>query len=211
MNSTLVITAPAENTQLATLDRIKQELGITGTDTDTLLSAKIDEASSDIAVRVRPSLGRQTITETFYRDSRPSEPERLFLRRWPVVSIVSVTIDGAETLDTAHYRFDPEIGVVYRLTESGYPRRWWCRKSIAIEYVAGYLLPADDGRDLPASLEAACIDLVASYWASRGRDPALRSESIDGVASFSYWVGAIGQSGDLPPSVMAKIKPFMVG
>ena len=113
-----------------------------------------------------------------FSDSHPSEPERLFLRCWPVVSIVSVTIDGAETLDTAHYRFDPEIGVVYRLTESGYPRRWWCRKSIAIEYVAGYLLPADDGRDLPASLEAACIDLVASYWASRGRDPALAASAV---------------------------------
>lgn len=207
MNSTLAVTTPADVTALTTIERVKLELSITNSDDDDLLSAKIDDATSDIAVRVGPSLRRETVTETFYPDRGPGCADKLILRRWPVASIASVTVDD-ETVDSTEYRVDGETGLLYRLSTDGYPCRWLFYKSLAVGYTAGYLLPGEANRDLPPSLEAAAIELVGSYWASRGRDPAVMEEENVGVARFRYWVGAVGTVGDLPPGVMAKIAPF---
>jgi len=207
MNSTVAVTTPAEVTALSTLDRVKLELRITGSDDDALLEAKLGEASSDIALRCAPSLRRETLTEIFYPDRGPICLDKLLLSRWPVASIATVTLDD-EVVDGDEYRVDGERGLLYRLSTTGYPSQWSFSKSLAIDYAAGYLLPGEDGRDLPPSLEAAAIDLVSSYWASRGRDPLLRREENVGVSRFDYWVGAVGASGNLPPGVMSKIEMF---
>jgi hypothetical protein len=46
------------------------------------------------------------------------------------------------------------------------------------------------------------------YWASRGRDPTLRSESIPGVIDRQFWVGAVGDPAMLPPRVLASLSGF---
>lgn len=218
MNSILTVTTPATNTALTTVERVKLELSIAGNESDLLLAAKIDEATSDIAIRVRPSLKRETVSETFWHDhgrfgmqghnSRHGAP--LILRRFPVARIASVMLDDID-IDASEYRLDAETGLLYRISSAGFPDHWRFGKAAVVAYDAGYLLPGDTDTDLPASLEAACIELVSSYWRSRGRDPNLRAEEVAGVGRFDYWVGAIGQSGDLPPGVMAKIAPFMMG
>lgn len=211
MNSQLDITTPAEVTALTTLERVKLELRITDDANDELLSAKINEASSDIAVRCRPSLKREGLTETFWPDHRGphSSSDVMILRRYPVASIASVTLDDV-VLDPADYRVDTGSGMLYRLS-GGVPCRWWFGRTLVVVYTAGYLLPGQNNRDLPPALEAAAIELVAGYWVARGRDPALRSEEVFGVSRFDYWVGAIGEAGDLPPGVMSKIAPYAVG
>lgn len=220
MNSLLSVTTPAEFTALTTVERVKLELSISGPDSDALLAAKIDEASSDIAVRVDPSLRRETLTETFWPEGREGRSSgrylwqhgihaipSLRLKRYPVASVASVTLDGV-LIDPSEYRLD-DASLLYRLSSSGHPWHWSFGKTAIIVYDAGYLLPGEEGRDLPASLEAAAVDLVASYWNSRGRDPLVKSDETAGIGRFEYWVGAVGEIGDLPPGVMAKIAPFM--
>lgn len=210
MNSTVAIITPADLTALTTLERAKLELGISGTDDDEILTAKIGEAGSDIVVRCEPALKRETVTETFYPDRRGNSAEELALRRYPVAAVTTVTIDGLD-LDAAEYRVNGEAGLLYRQTLDGCPRQWSCFRSIAVTYAGGYLLPGQDGRDLPPSLEAACIELLSSYWAAKGRDPTLKAEENVGVARFEYWIGTVGPAGDLPPGVMSKIGPYRKG
>jgi hypothetical protein len=220
LHSTLVVTTPANATALTTLERVKAELEISGNDSDDLLQSKINEASSDIEARCRP-FRRETVTETFW-PARPSRYgshgfhngwnplghgiECLSLLRRPVANIASITVDDTAVVST-DYRIDADSGLLFRL-DGGYGSAWWISKTAVVAYSGGYLLPGEANRNLPPSLESAAVDLVGSYWMSRGRDPKLRAETSFGVASFEYWVGAVGDVGDLPPGVMAKIAPF---
>jgi uncharacterized phiE125 gp8 family phage protein len=205
MNYTVTVTTAPEATRLTTIDRVKLELDIEDSESDALLGAKLDEATSDIEAHIGRTLSRATLTQTFWGE--PYCTEYLMLDRRPVVSVTSVTVDDI-AIDASEYRLDKDTGQIYRLDTSGFPSFWsWC-KSIAIVYSAGYLLPEQDGRTLPHALEAAAISLVSSYWQSRGRDPLVKSEDVPGLGSFEYWVGSVGESGSLPPDVESKIAPF---
>lgn len=205
MRSIANITTAPERVALTTLERVKAELGIENDTSDILLSAKILEASSDIESKVGRTFARLGMTERIWGD--PGYAEYFVLNHDPVASVASVTVDDV-AVDSAEYRLDAKAGILYRLDASGYPCAWsWC-KDVVVVYTAGFELPGAESPDLPAALEAAAVELLTSYWTSRGRDPALRSEDIPGIGSASYWVGAVGESGELPPSVMSKISPF---
>lgn len=211
MNRQVEVLVPPETTALTTVERLLLESIIfAGADPD-LLEAKILEASSDIALRVAPTLGSETVLETIWADYPDCWSPWLNLSVWPVSEITSVTVDGT-VIDTSQYRLDSELRRLRFYTPTGgafgWPYGWSSVQSIAIEYTGGYLLPGQMDRNLPPSLEGACIDLVSSYWHSRGRDPTLRGETNVGVYEFTYWTGAIGEAGDLPPQVEAKIYPF---
>lgn len=221
MLSQIVVTTAAETVLLTTLARVKAEIDITTDATDDLLTAKIAEASSDIAIRVFPTLRRETISETL----RPevdrygcggSYGPSLSLSRYPLADVSSVMLDGV-AVDAAEYwhgDLSSELGGsgrLYRLDASGNPASWCFSKSAVIAYSAGFLLPGQGGRNLPPSLESAAVDLIASYWLSRGRDGTVKSVDIPDVRRVEYWVGAVGSSVDLPPGVMAKIEPFRMG
>jgi uncharacterized phiE125 gp8 family phage protein len=205
MHNIATVTTAPEYTALTTLDRVKLELDIDTDANDILLTSKIREASGDIEAQLSRTLCRAGITERFWGE--PYCTEFLILNRWPVVSIASVTVDDV-AVDSDEYRVDLETGQLFRLDASGYPSVWaWC-KDILVVYTAGYLMPEDSSPTLPAALEGAAVDLVSSYWQQRGRDPRVRAEDIPGIASVQYWVGSIGSSGELPPSVMTKIAPY---
>lgn len=201
MRSILNITTPATVFNLTTLARVKAELSITDSASDTLLNWKIREASSDINARAWAD-PLETLTETFWNVGCE---EYLILRRRPNVTITSVTVDDVATTD---YRLDAETGQLYCLDASGYPIAWVSCKSIIVVYAAGYTMPGQTGANLEPALEAAAIELLQSYWSSRGRDPLIRSEDVPGLGAVTYWVGAVGDSGELPPSVESRIAPF---
>lgn len=205
MPSIATITSAASVTRLTTLERVKQELDITDGSKDALLASKIDEATSDIEAHLGRVFRREVFSERFW--GRCECPEFLILARAPVVSVDSVTEDDV-AVATPEVRLDPDTGQLYRLDASGFPSFWsWC-KEVVITYTAGFLLPGQSGRNLPHALEAGAISLVQSFWQSRGRDPLVKSEDIPGVMRVDYWVGSVGEAGDLPPDVMAKIAPF---
>jgi hypothetical protein len=201
MRSILSVTTAATVTNLTTLERVKAELSIIDSANDTLLRAKIREASSDINARAWAD-PYETLTETFWG---VSGEEYLTLSRRPNVTISGVMNDD----DTnTYYRIDPGAGILYCLDSSGYRMSWACCKSITISYSAGYIMPGQAGANLEPALEAAAIELLQAYWMSRGRDPLIRSEDVPGLGAVTYWVGAVGESGELPPSVESRIAPF---
>lgn len=205
MMSIATVTVSPDATRLSTLDRVKSELGITSNDLDDLLGAKLDEATSDIEAHLGRTLARATLTQTFWGD--PWGAEYLILDRFPVASVTSVTVDD-KLVDASEYRLNTQTGQLFRLDSSGYPCVWtWC-KSVIVVFPAGYIMPGESGRDLPFALEAAALSLINSYWQSRGRDPLVKSEDVPGLGSVEYWVGSVGQSGELPPDVVSKISPF---
>lgn len=205
MNSTLTVTQAATVTALTTLQRVKAELGIADGASDSILSSKISEASSDIEAQLNRVFRRETVQETFW--GAPFSINALVLERTPLGDIDSVVVDG-EAVESSEWRADPEAGLLYRLTADGYEAAWCWSKSIVVTYAAGYLLPGESGATLPPVIEAAAVELVASYWSARGRDPRVRVEDIPGVMRTEYWVGAVGAAGQLPPGVFDKIAIF---
>lgn len=207
MHSIATITTPPTVTRLTTVERFKQELGIVDSSNDALIGAKIDEATSDIESHLSRTLSRATFTETFWPESCERLClDRLILARSPVASISSIAIDGASSA-ADDWRLDADAGLLYRLS-GGRTGRWEFGTSVVVVYAAGYLLPGESGRNLPPALESATLDLVSSYWASRGQDRTIMEEDVPGLGSIRRWVGAVGEVGDLPPDVMSKITPF---
>lgn len=206
MKSVATVTVANSNKGLTTLDRVKAELGITGNGSDALLEAKILEASSDIEAHLNRTLRKETISEVFW--GLRGCAEALIFSRTPVGTITSVTLDD-ELIDADDYRLDPDAGLLYRLSAAS-PSWWSFGKALTVIYEAGYDMPVDitNTGDLPPALQAACVELVGSYWASRGRDPTVREEDVQGVMRTVYWVGAVGDAGELPPSVESKIGTF---
>jgi uncharacterized phiE125 gp8 family phage protein len=213
MRSVVEIVMPAASELLTTLERVKAELQITTAANDEILEAKIAEASSDIQASVGKRLPREDVKETFWHDDerhvlrvahfgKPAQTT-LFLNRTPVSAIASVTVDDI-VLGPSEYRLD----LLDRLSSDGISCAWCFCKSVVVAYTGGYILPGQDGRNLAYAIEGAVVALVSDYWASRGRDPTLRSESIPGVIDRQFWVSAVGDPGLLPPRVLASIAPF---
>jgi hypothetical protein len=216
MRSVVQIVTPAASELLTTLSRVKGELrGVTGAD-EEVLKAKIAEASSDVQAAMGYRLPSEDVIETFWHDDVTALPRvvhwrnqaltTLFLSRTPVSTIASVTVDDVP-LDTTDFLVDPKTGTLDRFS-SGFPCEWWFCKSVVVTYTGGFVLPGNPGRNLDFGIEGAVVALVADYWASRGRDPTLMSESIPGVRDVRYWVGAVGDPELLPPRVLASLSQF---
>jgi hypothetical protein len=209
MRNIVSITSAAPVTALVQLARVKQEFGITGTTDDALLTAKIAEASDDVAAALGFVPWLETVSETFWHEGQFEYPEYLILNRTPVTSIASVTVDGC-VLDPSRYRLDAATGLLYALSASGWPEYWQIQQGAVIAYAGGYLLPGQDGRTLPAGIEGAALSLMQSFWAARGpgRDPNVRSEETQGIGRIEYWVGTVGDPDQLPDQVLRKLAPF---
>lgn len=206
-NIVTVTTAPSA-TKLTTLTRVKSELDINDSASDDLLNLKIDEASSDAEASLGFTVPRATVSETYWHSEPVVEwAEYLVLDRAPVVSIDSVVVDDV-TIDSSLYRLDADTGLLYALNASGFPFRWLFYKSLVVNYTGGYLLPGQANRNLPVGIEGAVVDMVQSFWLAKGRDPLLKRVDIPGVISREWWVGSVGEAGELPPSVVTKLAPF---
>lgn len=121
-----------EPSALVSLADVKNHLNIKAenTDNDGELQDAIDTAS-DVVESIVGSLARRTVTETYSGNGTPG----LALRRPPVISVTSVTVEGA-VLDPSGYSLS-DAGVLYRV--SGYTDLLWPRgrNNIAVAYVVG--------------------------------------------------------------------------
>lgn len=211
MRSILTVTSAASNRKLTTLQRVCDELKLDTGQYDALLNAKIDEASSDAEAYTGQSFAQEGVSETFWHEANDDLPLYFLLDRIPVKTIASVTVDDS-VIDASLYRLDPTRGLLFGLDANGYPLRWMFAKSIVIAYTGGYILPGSTPGTgetaLPAGVQGAVVDLVTDFWTARGRNPSVKSETNPGVRTVEYWVGAIGEEGELPPRVQMKLAPF---
>lgn len=202
-DSIITVTSAASSYDLVSLAGAKLELGITDTASDTLLATWITQTSSDIAVYIGRTLARETVSQDFDLTSG-----LVFLRltRRPVASITSVTEDGI-LLDTTDYQVEPNSGLLRRRFSDG-GRTGWRALRVVVVYVGGYVLPDD----LNPTLTRACYAWLKHRWASKDRDPGLRSVNVPGVQEESYFdpLRSSG-SGGVPDEVSTLLDMFRGG
>lgn len=183
---------------LTDLASVKTELGITSSTYDAELEDLIRAASKAIETFCRRPLARATVTDERHRAIGGVE---LYLKRRPVVSVTSITLDGT-TVEADNFALaDADSGLVYFYTPLVVqaPRRRGVVQDYALRYaepdykatyVGGWVTrqQATDAvgtRDLPYDIERACIRLVSYFWGTKGAVGEIAAEKI-GDASVSY-------------------------
>lgn len=202
---TVTVIAPAASTALTTLTAAKLDLTIVGTDEDAVLTDLIAQASASLAGWIGRPLARETVRQTF----RPTRPEpSLCLSRFPVASVTSVTIATA-VQDPATIECDRASGILYRLNNA---QRYlaWPADVVTVEYSAGWLLPGQDGRDLPADIEAAAVALVRRAYHAAGRDPVLKGMDIGSGAVKLDWFIPSPTGEPMPVEVVPVVDRYRV-
>jgi hypothetical protein len=187
----------ASSYDLVDLATVKDELNITNTSSDTKLQRWITSNSkrfANVCGRVFPE---ENVSEVFRQNyagwcAPGAGGSGLVLTRRPVTNVSSVTEDTS-VLTTDDYEVDYSAGMLYRL--AGGARSYWRGRSITVVYSAGFY-------PIPEDVQQAILTLMAHKWASQGRDPLLRSFSIENVGAEAYWVPlAAGSAADLPPDL----------
>lgn len=194
----LTVTEPASNRKLTTAATAKLELQVASGGDDAYLSMLIDQASAAVENWCARSFAFEAVREVAHQAA--AQPA-LLLARWPVVSITSLAVNGVAADPAATEVGDN--GLLYRLGDDN-RRRFWPAGRIVVEYRAGYVMPGEAGRTLPADVERAALTLIKAHWHSRNRDPLIRSETIDGAGSTDYFAGTVSQ---LPPEVESLLAP----
>ena len=172
----LTIITPATAAALTTLDAVKRDLDITGTEEDAALADLIAQASASLSSWIGRPLVRETVRQTWRLNQRLPA---LTLDRVPVAGITSVMVKGV-TVSPEAVECDNEAGVAYSLDNIGFYQPWPAGV-ITITYAGGWIPPGADGRDLPADIEAACIALVRRAYHQKGRDPALKGLDVGSI------------------------------
>lgn len=194
----LTVTSAAGDLSLLTIAELRAAAGVADKSMDDTLKTLGERVASAIAAACRvakggttpPTLRQETLTETFRLKSPHCE---LVLARRPIVSITSIVEDD-ETLDADDYEIEASAGMLRRLDDIGCPTTWSYRSKITVVYAAGWAT-------VPADLKFAAAKFVQALTQEGDRDPLLKSESIDGVGSFEWWVDPT-RSSVVPADVM---------
>jgi hypothetical protein len=206
----LIVTTPAASYDLTLLATVKAALGIKDRKSDVLLKAYIRQASDAIAQYCNRVFAIETVTETFRlghadqpllyqafrRDHHTSE---LILKRYPVITITSVT-ENDTLLDATMYETDPSVGALRRLCSD--QRSFWQGGKTVVVYSSGYVLPTG----LPGGIERAAIMTVKHYLDLADRDLNVRTERVDGAGTTEFFNG---DDSGLPPDVQGLLAPHV--
>lgn len=199
-DSIVTVLNAASSYDLVDLNTVKDELGITDTTNDAKLARWITATSKRFANVCNIVFPEENIAEVFRhrhgyapmlwgRDGHTGSP--LVLSRRPVTLISSVTEDTT-TLTTDDYEANPKAALLYRLGGAG--RSHWRGRAVTVVYSAGFY-------PIPEDVQDAVLAIMKHKWALNGRDPLLRTFSIEGVGAESYWVPLSNQASDLPPDL----------
>ncbi|SFL18495.1 hypothetical protein [Methylorubrum salsuginis] len=200
MNASIIV--PPVSTRLTTAANARGDLGLPASaPTDTQLERWIDQSSAQASTFCRRVFGRTTYRQRFDIANRCRDELYLglLLDAGPVVSIQAVAVDGL-LLSPDTYEVDDRL--LYRLQDGD--RRAFHGRIVAVEYVAGWVLPGDDdyasppagAEKLPGDIERAVIQLVGGPAFGVGRDPMVKSQDVEGIGSRSFYVQ--GASAALP-------------
>jgi hypothetical protein len=217
--SILTVITPAPSQDLVSLATVRDELQSKASDNAYLTRIK-RQASSAIASYCDRVFITETVSEQFrgrgpifaflgsgqylgYLADGASTPhsDPVTLRRFPVVSITSITEDGVVLAAGVDYELDAARGFINRLWND--MQRPWDFDKLVVEYSAGYAADA-----VPDDLQDAALRLITARYAARGRDPMLRQYSVPGVLEETFWVGAVGDNGAMPPEVAGLIDQY---
>lgn len=193
------VTTAASTHDLTVLDTVKQELGITGSESDDVLARLISEQSAVAETYCRRVFAQETLADSFRVWCGTSAP--LILSRRPLVSITSIVEDDT-TLTASDYEIDADAGLVWRL-DGDDNRMSWLPSKIVITYVAGYELLTT----LPRDIERAVLALIKRTHFGLTRDPMAKAEEVAGIGRTEYWVGSVPGSDGIPAEAVALLAP----
>lgn len=185
-----------------TLSDVKATLKIPASDTsqDALLQDIVDSANDEmLRLFGLTSTAPTTYTNTY--DVIDAYSSGIYLVQYPVISVTSVTIDGAVIDPSLYYLKRPEsFGLI-----AGTKSEWMqSRQLIQIEHVAGF-------DPIPPSLKRGCIVLAVSMYNLESKT-GFRSEKI---GQYSYTLGnpAGGfdgaTAGDFPSQTKRALNQFL--
>ena len=205
------VTTPAASYNLVDLASLKTRLAVTTTTNDAYLNLAIADASAAAANFMNNPIVVETLQDQIWpwRDGwiggLRSDKQTLQLKRWPFVTVTSVTetISGTATALVAgtDYLIDAPNGRLARLDSYGRPRDWNA-DPVVVVYSAGYAT-------IPSDIQECVSEMVKARWYAQTRDPAIRERNVSGIMQTVYWFGAgPGGDTDMPPSIQAKLERY---
>jgi len=212
---------------LTTLDNVKSELGITGTDDDAYLERQINVVSNAIEKFLNRRLGYQAGKIEKVKGYGGS---RIRLSLVPLISVDDVTFINSDgvlaTLDVANVEIENEGLEGFLYYRLGWP--WTAPRpfgtiardplpgheesSIQVTYDGGYVLPNDGPAvspqiDLPSDIEQAAILAVSSAYLRKGEDRTVKSERLMSY-SVTYQDGGSVSGSPFSADVTAMLAPY---
>ena len=196
---------PPVSTRLTTVVAVQSELRLTEDKDIERIELLIDQASSLVCDYCARQFARATISETIFSDQREyywdyDRPHtQIALSRLPIVEIVGIKANSTPFLYN-NLDYDEESGVLDLRYGMG---------DIEVVYTGGYLLPGQDGSNLPGAVERACIEVAAGIWhrASRG-DPLLKRDRIEGIGDTEYYDQSVLGKGVLSSLAMGSLASY---
>jgi hypothetical protein len=187
----VTVLTPASSYRLTTLEAVMAE--ITLADQVSFAESLIDQASAAVARECGTVFAQQAYREV--QESRYCSPH-LFLHRWPLVSVSSVS--HGSTMMTDYRIWSAETGVLYRTNG------WWAwagyglETEWTVEYIAGYVLPEQltpldptgpTLRDHASDLERATIETIKVWFHERMVETRIEARTL-GDQRIDYGVQA---------------------
>ena len=179
----------ASNVGAVSLDDVRQFENRTSTVDDEELRGFIDAAQGILSRLVGP------LIPTVVSEVQDGGTPVLVLRKWPVISVTSVTYATSQAVLMSDLDLDPETGIVYwKFGTVGVFLGG--RRFLTATYVAGR-------NGLPADLRQAVLELVKHLWESQtggNRRPNFAADGTNAQIATSYL---------LPYRVESLIKPHL--
>lgn len=211
--SRLQVITPATDLALLTTAELRAAAGLAADDAthDTQLTSLGLEAAEWVAadiLDIRSAAGRtptvvaEAVRETFVPASR--SPELVLARRF--ISDVSVTENGVALVEDTDFTVNDDRGMLERLS-NGY-RIAWAVAPIVVDYTAGFANASPS--TVPAAIKAVASDYVALRYSAVGRDPTVRSETTEGLDSFTYRDAADSQ-GSFAEAARQRLSRYLAG
>jgi hypothetical protein len=171
---------------LAKLSDLKQELLITDTSQDAYLNRILSHSSDLIQNYCNRTFAVRQVTQDIFD---VENKKYIIASSYPVLRIISITVDD-ELLTTSDYALLSANGdgVIKPLNSTGV----WNAEKITIVYKCGYNIPDQqqtdpDAKDLPMDIQRVCLDLSATQYYDRTRDPYIKSISVQDVESRTFF------------------------
>lgn len=210
-----VVTAPAEYTGLVTLDSVKAYLGINGTDQDQILSGLISSASASCISYLQRPLALQEYRERIRVRGRMAA---INLSIGPIATIRSMSVGGRQITALDELSVDRQSARIEDVLPApatcGFPHHGY---DVEVIYLAGFLLPYQNDPEktdtdllpmvvtpLPDDVAGGCLGTIQLMRCGQGRDPLLKTESVQGVGSTT-WQTMDPSVGALSPDAVAAL------
>jgi len=207
----LTVTEPADDLQLLSEEELRvaagldadddsqdETLAICGLQAAAALAAACGVATAGYDASLAPLRGaapRTLKAETLIEITRVKPGYQygtLYLARWPVLEILSITEDVTQ-LTTDDWELDTYDGSLTRI--SGNSLLYWARGRVIIEYAAGYDV-------IPADLKAHASRLVNLYsQATSISDANTKHIEIPGVITIDRWVDQTATDSIVPDDI----------